>query len=90
MQLWPVHNPIFAFKTVGHRNTKLFISHGGLLGIQEAIYQAVPVLGLPLCNDQYSNIAVTTKQGFGIKLDWNNLTDVSLRNAIERLIDDPR
>lgn len=37
----------------GHENTKLFITHGGLLSTQEAIYNAVPMLGIPVLVDQF-------------------------------------
>nr|XP_022908453.1 UDP-glucuronosyltransferase 2A1-like [Onthophagus taurus] len=37
-------------------NTKLFISHGGLFGVQEAIYCGLPILGIPFFADQASNI----------------------------------
>ena len=37
---------------LGHENARLFITHGGLMGVQEAIYHAVPLLGLPFGNDQ--------------------------------------
>lgn len=43
-------NSIFSFK--GHSNARLFISHGGLLGIQETVYHGVPILGIPFGNDQ--------------------------------------
>lgn len=33
---------------LGHSKTRLFVSHGGNNGIQEAIYYGVPILGLPL------------------------------------------
>jgi len=36
----------------GHENARLFITHGGLMGVQEAIYHAVPLLGIPFGNDQ--------------------------------------
>ncbi|CAG03163.1 unnamed protein product [Tetraodon nigroviridis] len=41
---------------LGHPKTKLFVSHGGTNGIQEAIYHGVPVIGLPLIFDQPDNV----------------------------------
>jgi glucuronosyltransferase len=37
---------------VGHKNARLYISHGGLIGIQETVYHGVPILGIPFGNDQ--------------------------------------
>lgn len=37
----------------GHENTKLFITHGGLLSTHEAIYNSVPMLGIPVMIDQF-------------------------------------
>lgn len=39
----------------GHPNVKLFISHGGLLGTQEAVACGVPMLIVPLYADQALN-----------------------------------
>lgn len=61
-----------------------------MLGNQEAIYHAVPILGLPLCNDQRSNIAMAMKNGFGLKLDWDNINEKLLYDTIIRIIDEPR
>ena len=41
---------------VGHKNVKAFLTHGGLLGTQEAIYYEIPLIGIPLCADQFFNI----------------------------------
>ena len=37
---------------LGHKNIRVFITHGGLLSTQEAIYHGVSLLGLPLFADQ--------------------------------------
>lgn len=38
---------------VAHKNTKLFITHSGLMSSQEAIYHGVPMLGIPIFADQF-------------------------------------
>lgn len=75
---------------LGHPNTKLFITHGGMLGYQEAIYHAVPILGLPFCNDQRSNVAMAIKLGIGLKLDSDRLDEKELHDKIVRLISESR
>ena len=37
---------------LAHRNVKLFITHGGLFGTMEGIWNGVPMLGLPIYCDQ--------------------------------------
>lgn len=43
---WLPQNDILA-----HKNVKLFISHGGTLGIIEGTYHAVPMLAIPVFGD---------------------------------------
>ncbi|XP_057375386.1 UDP-glycosyltransferase UGT5-like [Daphnia carinata] len=74
---------------LGHPNAKLFMTHGGMLGTQEAIYHAVPLLGFPFCNDQKSNMAMAIKQGFGLKIDWDRINDDLLYNSIKTIINEP-
>ena len=35
---------------------RVFVSHGGLLSVQEALYHRTPLVGVPLGNDQKPNI----------------------------------
>lgn len=81
--------PIYTL-CAGHPNARLFISHGGLIGLQEAIYHAVPVLGLPFGNDQRTNIVKAQKEGYLIKLDWDAITEETLYETIQKLINEPR
>ena len=73
-----------------HPNSRLFISHGGLLGIQEAVYHGVPLLGLPMMNDQPNNLAKIQREGMGLALFWPEINEDSLYESINKIISDPR
>jgi len=66
------------------------MSHGGLLGLEEAIYNSIPVLGLPFGNDQRTNVVKAQKEGYLIKLDWDTITEDILYETIQQLINEPR
>ena len=41
---------------LAHPNLKVFVTHGGLLSVQEALYHKTPLVGIPLGNDQRPNL----------------------------------
>lgn len=71
---------------LAHPNCVLFITHGGLLSQQEAIYFGVPTLGIPIFGDQPMNIAQNVQLGIGGRLDFNYLTAESVYATINELI----
>ena len=73
-----------------HPKARLFITHGGLGGIQEAIFNAVPMLGLPIINDQFFNMAKVAKEGAGLTLEWDDINDEYLKTALDTILNDPR
>lgn len=73
---------------LAQRNVKAFVTHGGLLSIQEAVYYGKPIVALPIFGDQFLNAATSEREGFGIVLDYKNLTATQLKNAIERVINE--
>ncbi len=75
---------------IGHPNIKLVITHGGMLGVQEAVYHAVPYLGWPFAFDQKSNVAMLKRRGMGLKLDWDKVNDEHVNKLITQLINTPR
>lgn len=73
---------------LGHPNARLFISHGGLIGLQEAIYHAVPILGIPLRN--FRKLSQSSKRRLVLKLDWDEITENVMHGAIHKLLNEPR
>ncbi|XP_023014643.2 UDP-glycosyltransferase UGT5 [Leptinotarsa decemlineata] len=75
---------------LGHQNTVAFITHGGLLGITEAIYHGVPILGLPIVWDQHKNAEEAVHTGMGLKIDFLDLNDKNFDNALNELLNNPK
>ncbi|KDR22768.1 UDP-glucuronosyltransferase 2C1 [Zootermopsis nevadensis] len=74
---------------LAHPNVRLFITHGGLLSMQEAIYRGVPLLGVPIFGDQGLNMGRAVSAGYGLKIDFVNVTTESLTWAIREIIETP-
>ncbi|GAA6226837.1 UDP-glucuronosyltransferase 2C1-like [Lates japonicus] len=54
---------------LGHPKTRVYVTHGGTNGIQEAIYHGVPVVGLPLFFDQPDNLSRIRAKGGAVIVD---------------------
>jgi len=72
-----------------HPNVKLFITHGGLHSIEEAVYNEKPVIGIPFFADQLSNMRLVEKIGYGKLITFDKLTEESFGNAVEEVISNP-
>ena len=77
---------IFYFKA--HKNTKLFITHGGLGGVLEALHYAVPMIGIPLFSDQFRNVAAFVDKGMMVEVDYKNFNGKSLDKALNAVLHD--
>lgn len=75
---------------LAHPKVRLFISHGGLLSIQEAVYHGVPAIFLPVFADQPINAQKAVDDGYAICLNWDDITEDSLYNAIQQIVTKPR
>ena len=69
---------------------RVFITHGGLMGTQEAIARGVPMLGIPLFSDQAMNIENYVQKGIAVKLDYSDITKESLLTAIYTILNNSR
>ena len=72
-----------------HPNVKLFITHCGGLGTQEAMYHGTPMVGLPIFGDQPKNGKNLELAGIGRVIQWKELSVKLLTEAIEDVISDP-
>lgn len=77
------------YEILAHKNTKVFISHAGLLSCTEAIYFAKNVIAIPIFGDQPQNAKKLANANYGIHLDFFNLTSQSLRWAVEEILSNP-
>lgn len=71
---------------LGHPNIRLFLSHGGQLSTQEAVYHGVPVLGFPVFGDQMINIGKAVARGNAKLLEFEGLTEETVYEAITEML----
>lgn len=85
--LFPIktaYNYLLFYKV--HPNVKLFIGHGGISGVYEAVDAGVPVIGFPLFYDQPRNIENLVEAGMAISLDLMSITKNTLLKAINEIV----
>lgn len=73
---------------LAHPKIKLFITHGGLLSLQEAMYHGVPVIGIPFFFDQPGNVQRVKELGIGEGLDLSNITEEGVYQLITKVINE--
>ncbi|XP_031330447.1 UDP-glucuronosyltransferase 2B17-like [Photinus pyralis] len=73
-----------------HPNIKLFITQGGLQSTDEAIYDHVPMVGLPFFADQHRNVEKMAEMGMGLYVEPKNLRKEDLKAAISEVITNPK
>ena len=72
---------------LAHENLKVFVTHGGIGSLSEAIYHKASLVGIPFSNDQKPNLLRAEKQGYALLLDWDNLSEADLTDAIRKSIE---
>jgi len=56
----------------------------------EAIIRGVPVVRIPVYADQRVNVLRAVLRGYGLQIDFNNITTESLIWAIQEVIESPK
>ncbi|KAL1509621.1 hypothetical protein ABEB36_004331 [Hypothenemus hampei] len=67
---------------------KLFISHAGMMGYQEAVYCGQPILGIPLFAEQISNMKCILSRQFGMQI--YEFTKKEILEKLQKLLKDPK
>eukprot|EP00050_Salpingoeca_kvevrii_P008306 m.302136 g.302136 ORF g.302136 m.302136 type:complete len:511 (-) comp15034_c0_seq1:114-1646(-) len=75
---------------LGQPETVAFFSHGGMNGLQEAMYHGVPVIAMPGFADQFDNAARVVHLDTGVVVDKDSLTADSLAAEIKGVVSEPR
>lgn len=68
-----------------HPNCQLFITHGGLHSLLEAINASVPVVGSPFFSDQYHNLAAVEYHQIGKLLPLEKF-ETDLLAAVDEIL----
>ncbi|XP_077999743.1 UDP-glucuronosyltransferase 2C1-like [Glandiceps talaboti] len=82
---WIPQNDLLA-----HPKTRVFVCHGGINGLYEALYHGIPIVGVPLFYDQHNNVQTMTDKGMGVTLDVKTFSSENLYEAVSMVITDPR
>ncbi|CAD0205779.1 unnamed protein product [Chrysodeixis includens] len=71
-----------------HPKIKLFVTQAGLQSTDEAIAGGVPLIAMPMLGDQPFNAERYEQFKIGIRLDFQDVTEDSFKNAILKVIND--
>ncbi|MGW4906918.1 macrolide family glycosyltransferase [Streptomyces sp. NPDC004270] len=67
----------------------LFVTHGGMNSVNEALYAGVPMLVVPQGADQPMVARQVAELGAGLSIRTQDVTETSVRAVARRLLDDP-
>ncbi|XP_006074944.3 UDP-glucuronosyltransferase 3A1 isoform X1 [Bubalus bubalis] len=75
---------------LGHPHIRLFVSHGGMNSIMEAIQHGVPMVGIPLFGDQHENLLRVKAKKFGVSIQLKQIKAETLALKMKQVIEDKR
>jgi len=71
------------------KRAAVVITHAGLNTVLESLAEGVPLVALPLGNDQPGVAARVAARGAGVVIPQQKLTAKKLRTAVSKVLDDP-
>lgn len=76
----------FVYQTVPQlsvlEQADVFVSHGGMNSVSEALMQGVPMVVIPFMADQPTNARRITELGLGVRMDYRTLSSETLRETV--------
>jgi len=66
------------------------MTHGGFGSTTEAVYHGAPLVGIPMFGDQDLNMELAENKGFALRLDFAQLTEEKLLEALNEVIKEPK
>ncbi|XP_054439989.1 UDP-glucuronosyltransferase 3A1-like isoform X2 [Pteronotus mesoamericanus] len=82
---WLPQNDLLA-----HPRIRLFVTHGGLNSIMEAIQYGVPMVGVPISGDQPGNMVRVVAKKLGVSLRFQQIKAETLALKMKEVIEDKR
>lgn len=70
---------------IAHPKIKGFLTHGGVGGVNEATYYAVPLIAFPIFAEQDHNSNLVEAKGVGVKLEITTLKSEQLQDALRTI-----
>ncbi|KAK0405156.1 hypothetical protein QR680_017831 [Steinernema hermaphroditum] len=90
----PAHMKIVSWspqlELLSHPKTKVYVTHGGLKSVKEAICTATPLVVFPLFAEQTYNAATVLKMGFARSLNKYTVDEKKLYDAIVDVLENPK
>ncbi|GAB5567327.1 UDP-glucuronosyltransferase 3A1-like isoform X1 [Prionailurus iriomotensis] len=80
---WLPQNDLLA-----HPRIRLFVTHGGLNSIMEAIQHGVPIVGIPVLGDHPENMVRVEAKKFGVSIQLNQIKAETLALKMKEVIED--
>ncbi|XP_052599721.1 UDP-glucuronosyltransferase 3A2-like [Peromyscus californicus insignis] len=75
---------------LAHPRIRLFVTHGGMNSITEAIQHGVPMVGIPFLADQPENMVLVEAKKIGVSVQLETLKAETFALTLKKVIEDKR